>query len=98
MPFIQERQPAPQATPTRAFVTTTTTIRASPTPGPTQKPSPSIPVGAIAGGVAGGALLAILVTFGWVCWGKSIKRSQAKQIKEAVRPFSLITASLIHTY
>ncbi|KAK0228286.1 hypothetical protein IW262DRAFT_593539 [Armillaria fumosa] len=38
-----------------------------------------IPVGAIAGGTAGGAFLALFV---WIMWGKKIKRHELKQQKE----------------
>lgn len=71
--------------------TTTTTIRASPT-GAVQKHPHPIPVAAIAAGVVGGAILAILVTIGWVCWGKSIKRSNVKQMREAVRSFFFLAS------
>lgn len=87
MPLIHARD----APITRIFIdnasatSTTTVIRAAPT-GATQRPHP-VPVPAIAAGVVGGAILAILVTVGWVCWGKSIKRSSIKQMREAVRSF-----------
>ncbi|TFK42842.1 hypothetical protein BDQ12DRAFT_732442 [Crucibulum laeve] len=42
-----------------------------------------LPVGAIAGGVVGGALLALLIAAGWLWWGKSIKHTEAKQQREA---------------
>lgn len=46
----------------------------------------TILVAAIVGGVIAGMLLAIILTAGWVCWGKSIKRTEAKQRSEAVSP------------
>lgn len=99
MPLVHDRDFPAQPSPilTRLFIdhatptTTTTIIRASPT-GATQKHTHPVPVAAIAAGVVGGAILAVLVTIGWVCWGKSIKRSNIKQMREAVR--SLFLASL----
>ncbi|KAK0502988.1 hypothetical protein EDD18DRAFT_614047 [Armillaria luteobubalina] len=41
-----------------------------------------IPVGAIAGGTAGGAFLAFFLVFVWIIWGKKIKRHELKQQKE----------------
>ncbi|KAK0197371.1 hypothetical protein F5146DRAFT_1015171 [Armillaria mellea] len=41
-----------------------------------------IPVGAIAGGTAGGAFLAFFLVFVWIMWGKKIKRHELKQQKE----------------
>lgn len=43
-----------------------------------------IPVAAIAGGVAAGAVLAIGATIAWIWWGRSIDRAAEKQRREAV--------------
>ncbi|KAJ7694081.1 hypothetical protein B0H17DRAFT_1330044 [Mycena rosella] len=44
----------------------------------------SIPVGAMVGGLVGGAVLAILVTAGWLLWARAIRRSRAQREKEVV--------------
>ncbi|KAF9002010.1 hypothetical protein BDQ17DRAFT_567666 [Cyathus striatus] len=70
----------------RAVVTTTlftTPPSQVPDPSGTINPHASVPVGAIAGGVVAGAVLAVLATIGWLWWGKTIRRQQAKQRKEA---------------
>ncbi|KAF5387008.1 hypothetical protein D9615_001753 [Tricholomella constricta] len=41
-----------------------------------------VPVAAIAGGIAAGAVLAIAVTVGWVYWGRFLKRGQFNQWRE----------------
>jgi hypothetical protein len=67
-------------------VTTTTFYGHTPytaEPLPTDTP-PRVPVGAIAGGVVAGALLAIAATIGWIWWGRSLDRSVAKDRREAV--------------
>lgn len=70
----------------QSLPTTTTTFYGHPPytadPLPTETP-PSVPVGAIAGGVVAGALLAIAATIGWIWWGRSLDRSVAKDRREA---------------
>ena len=58
----------------------------SPTAGTVDmKPQGSdIPIAAIAGGTAGGVLLAIAAVIAWKWWGSCIKRDQEKKQKEAV--------------
>ena len=87
MAFVA-RQDASSATNTRLLVKfVTTTVFPDPTANAAtfQDMGGSIPVAAIVGGVVAGMLLAILVTAGWVYWGKSIKRKSAKEQREAVR-------------
>ncbi|OCH95209.1 hypothetical protein OBBRIDRAFT_767857 [Obba rivulosa] len=52
-------------------------------PSPSQETS-SVPVAAIAGGTAGGVVLALAAVIGWTWWGRSIKRKKAKERKEAL--------------
>ncbi|KAJ6546406.1 hypothetical protein DFH09DRAFT_1367257 [Mycena vulgaris] len=42
----------------------------------------SIPVGAMVGGLAGGAVLAILCTAGWLLWARALRRSKEKHKSE----------------
>lgn len=65
-------------------VTTTIYTQATNLPAPSGPGAPSLPIGAIVGGVSAGAVLAIVVTVGWICWGRSIERTTAKKRKEAV--------------
>ncbi|KAM6500798.1 hypothetical protein JOM56_003812 [Amanita muscaria] len=58
------------------FVTTTVAAEATLRPPSPSSNQPIVPVAAIVGGVVGGALLAVLVTAGWIWWGKLIKRKQ----------------------
>ncbi|KAJ7135047.1 hypothetical protein C8R43DRAFT_1022058 [Mycena crocata] len=44
-----------------------------------------IPVGAMVGGLAGGALLAILCTAGWLLWAKTMRKSKAAHKRDADR-------------
>ncbi|KAI9446858.1 hypothetical protein H4582DRAFT_2052752 [Lactarius indigo] len=66
-------------------VTLTVTTRGSSTP--TSQSSSgggsSVPIAAIAGGVAGGVTLAVLLVLIWKYWGLVIKRDQRKKRKEA---------------
>lgn len=63
----------------------TTTVYMYPTTDPVpEKSGTPLPVAAIIGGVIAGMLLAFIITAGWVCWGKSIKRTAAKKRREAV--------------
>lgn len=65
---------------------TTTTVITQPT-APTFPPNFShqpIPIAAIVGGIIGGASLAVLVTTGWICWGKSLERQRLKECLEIV--------------
>ncbi|KAJ7285570.1 hypothetical protein C8J57DRAFT_641091 [Mycena rebaudengoi] len=41
-----------------------------------------IPVGSIVGGMAGGVVLALLLTAGWILWGKALRRTKEKQQRE----------------
>lgn len=86
MPFVARQ--APQANSQSPVPMSTTTIYTQPTV--TNAPPPNsgvtVPVAAIVGGVIGGMLLAIIITAGWICWGKSIKRSSTRQRSEAVSP------------
>ncbi|RDB21208.1 hypothetical protein Hypma_011340 [Hypsizygus marmoreus] len=88
MAIISETSPTTVETNSRLLieVVTTTMYTSYPSAGGTATPGKrgtSVPVAAIVGGVVGGALLAIMVTVGWVCWGKSIKRAQLKEWREA---------------
>lgn len=82
MSFIA-RQQASQANNTLQLLTTTVYTYPTTNPGP-QKSGVPVPVPAIVGGVIAGILLALILTAGWVCWGKSIKRTAAKQQSEVV--------------
>jgi hypothetical protein len=42
-------------------------------------------LGAVIGGAIAGAVLAVAVTVGWICWGRRIKRDRQKQQEELVR-------------
>ncbi|PFH47678.1 hypothetical protein AMATHDRAFT_50127 [Amanita thiersii Skay4041] len=64
------------------FTTTTVIATSTNLTFPPESTKHPIPIAAIAGGVAGGALLATLVTVGWIWWGKSIKKSQVQQRHE----------------
>lgn len=68
------------------FVTTTVAAEATLRPASPSSNQP-IPVAAIAGGVVGGALLAVLVTASWIWWGKLIKRKQLADRLENVGVF-----------
>ncbi|KAI0928133.1 hypothetical protein AcV5_005797 [Taiwanofungus camphoratus] len=69
-------------------VITTTVFTGAPLPtGPVAdapKQKTPVPVGAIAGGVAGGVFLAIAAVLIWTWWGRCIKRQKANQRKEAL--------------
>lgn len=66
-------------------VTTTTVFPSSSTvPSAAGGSSSQLPIAAIAGGTSAGAVLAIAIVIAWTIWGRSIKRSRAKQQKEAV--------------
>ena len=53
-----------------------------------------IPIAAIVGGIIGGASLAVLVTTGWICWGKSLER---KRLKERLEIVSSSNAQTLYT-
>ncbi|KAF9451240.1 hypothetical protein P691DRAFT_757519 [Macrolepiota fuliginosa MF-IS2] len=80
MPLIK---PSPIVT-SRLGVEVVTTTIFSPTPsaGSALNARPSLPVPAIAGGVVAGAVLAVVVTFIWIWWGKKIKETKQKQQEE----------------
>ncbi|KAH9830962.1 uncharacterized protein C8Q71DRAFT_862098 [Rhodofomes roseus] len=66
-------------------VITTTSYSGAPLPtGATQHAKSSIPVAPIAGGAAGGVVLAVAVVVAWVWWGKCIKRKTVKERQEAL--------------
>jgi hypothetical protein len=90
MTFIARRE-ASQANNTHLLgVATTVTVYTYPTANANpQNSGPTIPVAAIVGGVVAGMLLAVMVSAGWVCWGKSIRRSAAKRQREAVSPIAI---------
>lgn len=89
--MIVPASPPPQFVPTivvRQEVVTLTVTSGSATS--TSNPSSgggsaSVPIGAIAGGVAGGVTLAVVVVLIWKYWGVLIKRDERKKRKEAVR-------------
>ena len=63
----------------------TTTVIIQPTSSTFQNFSHQpIPIAAIVGGIIGGASLAVLVSTGWICWGKSLKRKRLKERLEIV--------------
>jgi len=64
---------------------TTTTIFTSPsaTSSVSNGSGSTLPIAAIAGGTSAGAVLAIAIVIFWRMWGTNIKRSKAKQQKEA---------------
>lgn len=75
-------------TPLTPYTTTTVVItQETATPFPSDLSHHSIPVAAIVGGIIGGASLAVLLTTGWVCWGKSLKRKQLKERLEIVSTY-----------
>ncbi|KAJ7489972.1 hypothetical protein B0H11DRAFT_1050312 [Mycena galericulata] len=45
----------------------------------------TIPVGAMVGGLAGGAVFAILCTAGWLLWARTMRRSKEKRRQEAAQ-------------
>jgi hypothetical protein len=65
---------------------TTTTVITQPTAPtfPSNLSHQPIPIAAIVGGIIGGASLAVLVTTGWICWGKSLERQRLKERLEIV--------------
>ncbi|KAK0450604.1 hypothetical protein EV421DRAFT_1774020 [Armillaria borealis] len=63
-------------------IVTTTVFKNEPTSSTIHHNTNDIPVGAIAGGTAGGAFLAFFLVFMWIMWGKKIKRHELKQQKE----------------
>ncbi|KAF6764931.1 hypothetical protein DFP72DRAFT_1058737 [Ephemerocybe angulata] len=83
----------------RATIVTETLFRAppSPLPKPHSGNESRIPIGAIAGGVVAGALLAVFVTIGWVWWGRSIDRAAAMQRIEANKEIFLVSATRRNT-
>lgn len=68
-----------QQTPHTTTIYTQSTYSAVPS-----DPTTKLPVGAIAGGVSAGVVLALLVTAGWIYWGRAIDKSVAKHRKEDV--------------
>lgn len=66
-----------QQTPHTTTIYTQSTYSAVPS-----DPTTKLPVGAIAGGVSAGVVLALLVTAGWIYWGRAIDKSVAKHRKE----------------
>ncbi|KAL5511481.1 hypothetical protein ACEPAH_4698 [Sanghuangporus vaninii] len=65
----------------RQFVTTT--VFADPTAlGSHVDPHDPIPVAAIAGGVCGGVVLAVLAVIGWKWWGRQIKKRERRELEK----------------
>jgi len=61
-------------------VITTTSYSGAPiATGATQRTKSSVPVAPIAGGAAGGVVLAVAIVVAWVWWGKCIKRKTLKE-------------------
>jgi hypothetical protein len=85
MSFIARRE-ASQVNDKRLILAVTTTVFTYPTTTDTisQNAGEPVPVGAIVGGVVAGILLAVIVAVGWIYWGKSIRRTVARQQSEAV--------------
>jgi hypothetical protein len=54
----------------------------------------TIPIGSIVGGCLAGIILAVAAVAGWHLWGRSIKRKEEAERKEAVR--SLFTSHWFH--
>ena len=67
------------------FITTTVFANATAEAVISEHSGQSVPVAAIVGGAVAGMLLAIIVTAGWVYWGKSIKRKMARERMDTVR-------------
>lgn len=83
MSFMARREASQLNNTHPGVVTTTVFTYPTITSAAPQTSRGTIPVAAIVGGVIAGMLLAIILTAGWVCWGKSIKRTEAKQRSEA---------------
>jgi len=99
MSFVARREVS-QANNTRLLLElVTTTIFTYPTAKDpiSQKSGVSVPVAAIVGGVTAGMLLAFIVTASWVYWGKSIKRTAAKEQSETVS-LDLVTEFMLLTF
>ncbi|KAL5529389.1 hypothetical protein ACEPAG_5374 [Sanghuangporus baumii] len=65
----------------RQFVTTT--VFADPTSlGSHVDPHDPIPIAAIAGGVCGGVVLAVLAVIGWNWWGRQIKKHERRELEK----------------
>ncbi|KAH9063674.1 hypothetical protein EDB83DRAFT_794774 [Lactarius deliciosus] len=64
-------------------LTVTSSGSSTPTSQSSSGGSSSVPIAAIAGGVAGGVTLAVLLVLIWKYWGLVIKRDQRKKRKEA---------------
>lgn len=74
-------------------VVTTTIFSPSPSTDPSGQSTSSVPVPAIVGGIIGGVVLAVAITFIWICWGREIKKTKRKQEEEKVYVFSLIPST-----
>ncbi|KAF5358158.1 hypothetical protein D9756_001797 [Leucocoprinus leucothites] len=66
----------------RVVTTTVFSIGPTATSALSARSHSSVPVGAIVGGVIGGAALAVLVTVTWIYWGKQIKKTKRMQQEE----------------
>jgi hypothetical protein len=79
--------PAPETTPDVLVHLVTTTIWESDSP-PQATLAPSkgtgLPLAPIIGGTVAGFCFACVMVFGWVWWGKCIKRKEAKRRKDVV--------------
>lgn len=72
-------------------------LSAEPSPGAqttSQRPTTTLPVGVIAGSLAGGVVLAIAVVLAWTYWGKSFHWQRRKH---AVCPLSISLLTLLDT-
>ena len=83
----------PSLTPTSSVQVVTLTVYSSGSSTQSGLPSlsagggSSVPVAAIAGGVAGGVAIAVLLVIIWKHWGRVIKRTERLRRKEVVRAF-----------
>ncbi|KAI0062212.1 hypothetical protein BV25DRAFT_1916138 [Artomyces pyxidatus] len=82
-PTPSSSPPAPagvQVVTTTVYAPGTTGV---PVPPPASGPPKSpVPISAIAGGVAGGVVLAFIAVVAWTTWGRKLRRQEAKQRKE----------------
>ena len=72
---------------------TTTTLFADPTFLGSQSSAgaSTVPVAAIAGGAAGGVILAVFAVCGWKWWGRKIKEREKRELERRVRTIFFLT-------